>query len=82
MAHAFSSEEFASSAVGEGPIDHAAGLPSKQSSTALRYALEPPGSLNSVMSVTQSRFGAGAEKSWEPSARSGRFGGAGDTSPR
>lgn len=41
----------------------------------------PPGSLNSVMSVAQRRFGAAAEKSWVPSAHSGRFGGAGAGSP-
>ena len=33
------------------------------------------------MSVTHSSFGAAAEKSCVPSARSGRFGGAGEASP-
>ena len=40
-----------------------------------------PGRRNSVMSVAQSLFGALAEKPWVPSARSGRFGGAGAGSP-
>lgn len=68
--------------MGEGPIDRDTGLPSKQPTTAERQHLPaPPGSLNSVMSVAQRRFGAAAEKSWVPSARSGRFGGAGAGSP-
>lgn len=61
--------------MGDGPILHPAGLPSKQSTTALRYAL-PAGMRNSVMSVTHSSSGAGAEKS-----RATRLGGAADTSP-
>lgn len=74
VAQAASSDESASRAVGEGPIDQAAGLPSKQSRTAEKYAFEPQGRRNSVMSVTQSTLGAGAVKSWVPSARGGRFG--------
>ena len=33
------------------------------------------------MSVTHSRLGASARKSWVPSGRSGRLGGAGEASP-
>ena len=49
-ARALSRPELASSASGLGPTDQATGLPSKQSTTALRYALGPSGpALNSVM---------------------------------
>ena len=44
------------------PIVQATGMPSWQSMTGDRYTL-PAGILNSVMSVTHSRFGAVAWKS-------------------
>ncbi len=78
---AHSSEGFASRASGEAPIDQLTGLPSKQSRTAERYAFDPQGRRNSVMSVTHRTLGAGAVKSWAPPARSGRFGGASEASP-
>ena len=37
---------------------HETTRPSKQSMTGLRYAFSPLGSLNSVMSVSHSSFGA------------------------
>lgn len=73
---ALSREELASSAVGLVPTDHAAGLPSKQSTTGLRHAFRPPGSANSVMSVSHSSSGADARNRLAT-----RFSGALETSP-
>ena len=60
--------------------DHAAGMPSKQSTIGERYTLRPP-ALNSATSLTTISSGCSAEKSWTPPSPSGAFPGLSSGSP-
>lgn len=77
---AASSIESAMRASGDSDRVHATTAPSKQPATGDSQQRPDP-IVNMAASVTHSSLGREAEKSWVPSGRSGRLGGASETSP-